>query len=68
MNEKRGSCEELLLHTEKSILPKEYIMLNYRLILNKELYESKIINTQVFQKMEKILITKMNGLIAKNME
>ncbi len=68
MNEKRGSCEELLLHTEKNILPKEYIMLNHRLILNKELYESKLVSTQVFQKMEKILITKMNDLIAKTLE
>lgn len=43
-------------------------MLNHRLILNKELYESKLVSTQVFQKMEKILITKMNDLIAKTLE
>jgi len=50
-----------LVYSKK--LPKEYLLLNLRMILNKELYESKIVSFEIFNKMEKYLIKKMDEMI-----
>ena len=44
-------------------LPKEYLFLNLRMILNKELYESEIISFEIFNRMEKDLIKRMNEMV-----
>ena len=47
-------------------LPKEYLILQLRMGLNKELLEAKIISYDVFSKMQKILIKKMDKIILEN--
>ncbi len=54
------------LYTNVMELPKEYQILNLRMLLNKELYEKKIITFDIFDKMEKLLIKKMNKIILEN--
>ena len=44
-------------------LPIEYIILNYRVSLNKHLYEKKIINYDIFKRMQKLLLTRMDKII-----
>jgi len=56
-----NSEQELFIYSKK--LPKEYLFFNLKMILNKELYESKIISFEVFNKMEQLLIEKMNEMI-----
>lgn len=41
---------------------KEYLILELRMSLNKELLEKEIITLATFKKMQKILIKKMNDL------
>lgn len=55
--------EEYKPLTYSKKLPKEYLLLNLKMILNKELYESKIISFEIFSRMEKHLIKKMNEMI-----
>ena len=38
----------------------EYSILKYRLLLNKRLYEEKVIDIETYQKMEDYLIKKLN--------
>lgn len=38
----------------------EYSILKYRLLLNKRLYEEKVIDIEIYQKMEDYLIKKLN--------
>lgn len=47
------------IYTNSKKLPKEYQILNLRMILNKELYEEKIISFDIFEKMQKLLLQKM---------
>lgn len=54
------------LYTNVMELPKEYQILNLRMLLNKELYEKEIITFDIFDKMEKLLIKKMNKIILEN--
>lgn len=53
--------EELITNNTKR-LPKEYIMLEIRLSINKELYESNIISFEVFRKFQDLTIKKMNKI------
>lgn len=50
-----------LMYSKK--LSKEYLILHLRMILNKELYENKIISFEIFNRMEKYLIKKMDEMI-----
>ena len=51
------------IYTDSKELPKEYLVLKLRLIFNKELFEKKIIPFDIYNKMQKMLITKMNKVI-----
>jgi len=43
-------------YTDTKKLPKEYLLLQYRITLNKELLEKKLISYEVFSKMQNLLI------------
>ncbi len=47
-------------------LPKEYQVLNLRMLFNKELYDEKIITFDIFDRMQKLLMKKMDQFILKN--
>lgn len=51
------------IYTDSKELPKEYLILKLRMIFNKELFEKKIIPFDIYNKMQKMLITKMNKVI-----
>lgn len=55
--------EERKSLTYSKKLPKEYLILNLRMIFNKELYENKIISFEIFNRMEEYLIRKMDEVI-----
>lgn len=42
--------------------PKEYYILEVKLLINKELFEQSIITYEIFSEMQKIIIKKMNLL------
>lgn len=60
-----NNVEDLLL-TDSKILPKEYFILQLRMSFNKELYQKKIISFDVYNKMQKLLIKKMNKIILEH--
>lgn len=43
-------------------LPFEYKWLEFKLIVNKELYDEKIIDLKVFKKMEESLLTRLSKI------
>ena len=43
-------------------LPFEYKWLEYRLIVNKELYDEKVIDLKVFKAMEQSLLSRLNKI------
>jgi hypothetical protein len=51
---------EVIYDTKK--LPIEYKLLEWRLILNRELYEEKVIDLKVFSNMEKFLLSRMEKI------
>ncbi len=51
------------IYTDSKELPKEYLILKLRMIFNKELLEQKIISFDIYNKMQRMLITKMNKVI-----
>lgn len=53
-------------YTNLKKMPKEYLILKLRMFINKELYEEKIITFDVFSKMQKLLIKKMDKIILEN--
>ena len=55
-------------YTNTKKLPKEYLLLQYRIILNKELLESKLISYEIFSKMQNLLIKRMDKIILENTE
>ncbi len=58
---------ELLDNLEDCIntkeLPKEYLILKLRMSFNKDLFEKKIISLDIYNKMQKLLISKMNKIL-----
>ena len=60
-----SSVQEVLITSNTKKLPKEYLMLNLRLSINKELYKSNIISFEVFRKMQELIIKKMNAIAFK---
>ena len=61
-----NELEESMTFTDSKFMPIDYIILKLRISLNKELYEKKVIEYEVFKKMQELLIKKMNHLIDKN--
>ncbi len=51
------------IYTNVKKLPKDYQILNLRILLNKELYEDNIIPFDVFDSMQKMLLEKMNKIV-----
>ena len=54
------------IYTKENELPKEYQILNLRMVINKELYEDKVITFDVFNRMQNLLISRMNKIIFNN--
>ena len=50
-------------NTEKKKLPKEFLILKLRISLNKELLEKKVISYDIYSKMQKLLMKKMDKII-----
>lgn len=44
-------------------LPKEYLLLRLRMLFNNELYKKKIISFEVYNKMQNLLIRKMDKIL-----
>lgn len=57
------TIEELQFFTDSKELPKEYLILKLRMSFNKELLENKIISYNIYSKMQKLLIKKMDKII-----
>ena len=55
--------EEYQVYTDSKELPKEYLILKLRMTFNKELYEDNIISFDIYNRMQKLLISKMDKLI-----
>lgn len=58
-----NELDEELIFTDSKDLPKEYLILKLRMSFNKELYESKIISFDIYNKMQKKLMKKMDKII-----
>ena len=50
-------------NTDSKKLPKEFLILKLRISLNKELLEKKIISYDIYSKMQKLLMKKMDKII-----
>lgn len=55
--------DETNLYTETKELPKEYLLLKLRMYFNKELLEDKTISFEIYDKMQKLLIKKMDKIL-----
>ncbi len=44
-------------------LPMEYLILKLRLFFNNDLYEKKIISYDIYNKMQKLLMKKMDNIL-----
>lgn len=51
------------IFTDTKVLPKEYLILKLKILLNKNLLDKKIISFDIYNKMQKILIQKMDKII-----
>lgn len=58
-----NTIEELQFFTDSKELPKEYLILKLRMSFNKGLLENKIISYNIYSKMQKLLIKKMDKII-----
>ena len=52
--------------TDLKKLPKEYLILKLRMSLNKDLLENKLISFDIYNKMQKLLMKKMDKIILEN--
>ena len=50
-------------NTDSKKLPKEFLILKLRISLNKELLEKKVISYDIYSKMQKLLMKKMDKII-----
>lgn len=53
---------EIEIISKNKKYPLEYLILEWRLIVNKELYEDKAINLKVFKEMEKSILNRMKKI------
>lgn len=58
-----NSVIEEEIYTETKELPKEYLILKLRMSFNKDLLDKKIISFDIYNKMQKLLIQKMDKII-----
>lgn len=58
--------DEFQTFTDSKELPKEYLILKLRLQLNQEIYQMKIISYEVFEKMQNLLLQRMDQIIKEN--
>ncbi len=61
-----NELDEDLMFTDSKDLPKEYLILKLRMSFNKDLYEKKIINFDIYNKMQKLLLKKMDKILIEN--
>ncbi len=50
------------LYVDSKKLPKEYLILKLRINFNKELYERKVIDFDIYNKMQNMILKKMDKL------
>lgn len=62
------TLEDCPILTDSKELPKEYLILKLRMSFNKDLYENKIISFDIYNKMQDLLINKMDKIILENTE
>lgn len=55
--------DESQIYTNTKELPKEYLMLKLRMLFNKDLFDEKIIDYDIYNKMQKYLIKKMDRIL-----
>lgn len=58
--------DDISIKTSTKELPFEYKWLEYRLVLNQQLYDEKIINYEVYREMSDSLITRMKKIKTQN--
>lgn len=61
--------EDLIVKYSTLNMPLEYKILEWRLIINRQLYEEEVIDLKIFSEMEKILLgrmTKIRNEVNKN--
>ena len=56
------NTDEIEIKCSTKHLPLEYKLLEWRLILNRELYESKVIDLKVFSLMEQSILRRMSKI------
>ena len=54
--------EDLEVRFSTKHMPLEYKLLEWRLIINRELYEEKVIDLEVFSEMEKSILSRMTKM------
>ena len=54
---------DVYLEINTKELPKDYLILKLRLFFNNELYEKKIISYDIYNKMQKLLMKKMDNIL-----
>ena len=55
--------DESQIYTNTKELPKEYLMLKLRMLFNKDLFDEKIIDYDIYNKMQKNLLKKMDRIL-----
>lgn len=58
-----NSVIEEEIYTETKELPKEYLILKLRMSFNKDLLDKKIISFDIYNKMQELLMQKMDKII-----
>ncbi len=55
--------DELNIYTNTKELPKEYLILKLKMLFNKDLLDEKLINYDIYNRMQKSLMKKMDKLV-----
>lgn len=61
-----NTIDEFQVFTDSKELPKEYLILKLRMSFNKDLLEKKVISFDVYSRMQKLLIKKMDKIILES--
>ena len=54
------------LYINSKVLPKEYVILKLRMIFNEELFDKEIISFDIYNRMQNLLVKKMNKILLEN--
>lgn len=60
-----NTIDEVQVYTDSKELPKEYLILKLRMSFNKDLLDKKVVSFDIYSKMQKLLIKKMDKIIVK---